>query len=179
MLRMFKRQPYSFLPLERVEKYRASPQERQVLDSYAERFVNGTAAEVSAVLEDLHASAGVDEVMLVAMGYSRAAQARAVQLIADHYGMPKSHGHCEPVNTRTKAVWILFWPTVKSPIGGNRPSLCWSGSVVNSRWLAGPPEAKVRRARASAAPTRQRPARMHSRREVVAPPVPRVPSPDD
>ncbi|WP_268746899.1 LLM class flavin-dependent oxidoreductase [Tomitella biformata] len=87
MLRMFQRKHYSLLPPEEVEAYQATPQEQQVLDMYAERFINGTAADVAENLEQLHDRTGVDEVMLVVMGYSREAQARTVELMADHYGL--------------------------------------------------------------------------------------------
>jgi hypothetical protein len=39
-------------------------------------------------LEELHDQTRVDEVMLVVQGHSRRAQARTVELIADHYNMP-------------------------------------------------------------------------------------------
>jgi luciferase family oxidoreductase group 1 len=87
MLRMFKRQSYSLLPPEEVEAYEPSPREKQILDSYNRRFLNGTAPQVADVLEQLAVRAQVDEVMLVTMGYSRQAQARTVNLIADHYGL--------------------------------------------------------------------------------------------
>ncbi|CAL9614726.1 hypothetical protein SUDANB58_05714 [Streptomyces sp. enrichment culture] len=87
MLRMFQRKPYSLLPPEEVEAYPASLQEQQILETYTHRFLNGTGPEVAAALERLHARTGVDEVMLVVMGHSRRAQARTVELIADHYGL--------------------------------------------------------------------------------------------
>ncbi|CAL9666950.1 hypothetical protein SUDANB15_07250 [Streptomyces sp. enrichment culture] len=87
MLRMFQRKPYSLLPPEEVEAYPATLQEQQILETYTHRFLNGTGPEVAAALERLHARTGVDEVMLVVMGHSRRAQARTVELIADHYGL--------------------------------------------------------------------------------------------
>ncbi len=89
MLRMFQRKPYGLLPPEEVEQYRATLPEQQVLDAYTRRFLNGTAADVAAGLEQIHAKTGVDEVMLVVMGHSRQVQARTVELIADHYAMPR------------------------------------------------------------------------------------------
>ncbi|WP_104109656.1 LLM class flavin-dependent oxidoreductase [Arthrobacter sp. N199823] len=88
MLRMFQGKPYSLLPPEEVEAYQATLQERAVIEEYTDRSIHGTAAEVAAGLEALHAQTGVDEVMLVVIGHSRRAQARTVELIADHYGMP-------------------------------------------------------------------------------------------
>lgn len=88
MLRMFQRKPYSLLPPDEVEAYDATLEERQVLDAYTDRFVNGSPAEIAAVLERLHALSGVDEVMLVTTGHARAAHARTVELMADHYGLP-------------------------------------------------------------------------------------------
>ena len=88
MLRMFQRKPYSLLPPAEVEAYDATLQEQQVLDAYTDRFVNGTPADVAAVLERLHALSGADELMLVTTGHARAAHARTVELIADHYGLP-------------------------------------------------------------------------------------------
>jgi luciferase family oxidoreductase group 1 len=88
MLRMFQRKPYSLLPPEEVEAYPASLQEQQVLETYIHHYLNGTGPEVAAGLERLHARTGADEVMLVVMGHSRQVQARTVELLADHYGLP-------------------------------------------------------------------------------------------
>ncbi|MHC5560904.1 LLM class flavin-dependent oxidoreductase [Kocuria sp. U4B] len=88
MLRMFQRKSYSLLPPEEVEAYPATVQEQHVLDLYTHRFLNGTGADVAADLEQLHALTDVDEVMLVTLGHSRRAQARTVELLADHYGLP-------------------------------------------------------------------------------------------
>lgn len=88
MLRMFTGKGYSLLPPEEVEAYQATLQEQAILDSYTQRFLNGTPEFVTDALERLHALTGVDEVMLVVMGHSRRAQARTIELIADHYGLP-------------------------------------------------------------------------------------------
>lgn len=88
MLRMFQRKSFSLLPPEEVEAYQANSQERQVIDDYTNRALHGTAADVAVGLEELHDQTDADEVMLVAQGYSRSAQARTLELIADHYGMP-------------------------------------------------------------------------------------------
>ena len=88
MLRMFQRKPFSLLPPEEVEAFQANAQERQIIEEYTDRTLHGTAAQVAAALEELQAQTGVDEVMLVVTGYSRRAQARTVELLADHYGMP-------------------------------------------------------------------------------------------
>ncbi|CCG02575.1 LLM class flavin-dependent oxidoreductase [Blastococcus saxobsidens] len=88
MLRMFQRKPYSLLPPEEVEGYVATAQEQEVLEMYTRRFLNGTGPEVATALERLHAQAEVDEVMLVVMGHSRRAQARTLEVIADHYELP-------------------------------------------------------------------------------------------
>lgn len=63
-------------------------QERQIIEQYTDQTLHGTAAEVAKGLEDLQEQTGVDEVMMVVQGYSRRAQSRTVELIADHYGMP-------------------------------------------------------------------------------------------
>jgi luciferase family oxidoreductase group 1 len=88
MLRMFQRKTYSLLPPEEVEAYSPTLQEQQILDAYTQRFLNGTAPQVAAALERLHDQTGVDEVMLVLTGHSGQAQARSVELIADHYSLP-------------------------------------------------------------------------------------------
>lgn len=88
MLRMFQRKPFSLLPPEEVEAFQGTYQERQIIEEYTDRALHGTAAEVASGLEELHYQTGVDEVMLVVQGYTRRAQARTVELIADHYGMP-------------------------------------------------------------------------------------------
>lgn len=88
MLRMFQRKSFSLLPPEEVAAFQGTAQERQVIEEYTDRALHGTAAEVAEGLEELHGQTGVDEVMLVVQGYSRRAQARTVELIADHYGMP-------------------------------------------------------------------------------------------
>lgn len=41
------------------------------------------------VLAVLHDLTGADEIMLVTMGHSREVQARTLELIADHYGLPQ------------------------------------------------------------------------------------------
>ncbi|POH58953.1 LLM class flavin-dependent oxidoreductase [Arthrobacter glacialis] len=88
MLRMFQGKPYSLLPPDEVEAYQATFQERQIIEEYTDRNIHGTAAEVAKGLEKLQAQTSVNEVMLVVNGHSRRAQARTVELIADHYGMP-------------------------------------------------------------------------------------------
>ncbi|TAP44936.1 LLM class flavin-dependent oxidoreductase [Arthrobacter sp. S39] len=88
MLRMFQRKPFSLLPPEEVEAFNGNAQERLVIEEYTDRALHGTPAQVAAGLEELHGQTGADEVMLVVQGYSRRAQARTLELIADHYGMP-------------------------------------------------------------------------------------------
>ena len=88
MLRMFQRKHYSLLSPEEVEAYPATLEEKQVLDFYTQHNVNGTGADVAAALDALHARTGADEIMLVTTGHSRQVQARTVELIADHYGLP-------------------------------------------------------------------------------------------
>src|SRR5690625_4170688 len=87
MLRMFQRKPYALLPPDEVDAYQPTLEERNVLETYNRRFLNGTAPAVAADIEKLHDQTGVDEVMLVVMGHSRRAQARTIDLIADHYAM--------------------------------------------------------------------------------------------
>ena len=88
MLRMFQRKSFSLLPPEEVAAFQGNGQERAIIEEYTDRALHGTAAEVAAGLEELHAQTGVNEVMLVVQGYSRRAQARTAELLADHYGMP-------------------------------------------------------------------------------------------
>lgn len=90
MLRMFKRESYSLLPPEEVENYPATLNERQVLDTYTKRFVNGTGADVAAALDRLYEQTQVDEIMLVPAGASCAGQVRTIELLAQHYqlGVP-------------------------------------------------------------------------------------------
>lgn len=90
MLRMLQRQSYLLLPPDEVEAYSPTLQEAQILDSCTQRFFNGTGVEVADRLEQLHELTDVDEIMLVVMGHSRAIQARTVELIADHYGLPQA-----------------------------------------------------------------------------------------
>lgn len=87
MLRMIRREPYTLLPPEEVAAFEASAEERRVLDGYADRFLGGTAADVAGRLEELHARTGVDEIMLVTMGPSRAGHRRTVELLARHYAL--------------------------------------------------------------------------------------------
>ena len=88
MLRMFQRQPFALLPPDEVAAFQSNMQERQIIEQYTDQIIHGTADEVAKGLEDLQEQPGVDEVMLVVQGYSRRAQSRTVELIADHYGMP-------------------------------------------------------------------------------------------
>lgn len=88
MLRMFQRKTFSLLPPAEVEAFQANVHEREVLEEYTDRSLHGTAAEVANGLEELHDQTRVNEVMLVVQGHSRRAQARTVELIADHYNMP-------------------------------------------------------------------------------------------
>lgn len=95
MLRMFQRKSFLLLPPDEVEAFQADVadvHERQVIEEYTDRALHGTAAEVAEGLDELHRQTGVDEVMLVVQGHSRRAQARTVELIADHYGMTASSG---------------------------------------------------------------------------------------
>lgn len=95
MLRMFQRKPFSLLPPEEVEAFQGTRQERQIIEEYTDRALHGTAAEVAAGLEELQRQTAVEEVMLVVQGYTRRAQARTLELIADHYGMPAGLRHPE------------------------------------------------------------------------------------
>lgn len=90
MLRMFQRKHYSLLSPEEVEAYPATLEEKKILDFYTQHNVNGTGADVAAVLDALHARTAADEIMLVTTGHSRQVQARTIELLADHYGMPAS-----------------------------------------------------------------------------------------
>jgi len=88
MLRMFQRKPFALLPPDEVAAFQGNMQERQIIEQYTDQTLHGTADEVAKGLEDLQEQTGVDEVMMVVQGYSRRAQSRTVELIADHYGMP-------------------------------------------------------------------------------------------
>lgn len=90
MLRMFKREGYLLLPPEEVEAYPATVQERQIIDAYVGRTFHGTPAEVADRLESLHARTGIDEVMLVVSGHSAEIDRHGIELIADHYGLPRT-----------------------------------------------------------------------------------------
>ncbi|NMA76012.1 MAG: LLM class flavin-dependent oxidoreductase [Actinomycetales bacterium] len=89
MLRMLMRKSYRLLTPDEVEAYVPTPQEEQILDMYLRRFVNGTGEQVAEHLDHLHDVTGVDEIMLVTMGHSREVQSRTLELIADHYGLPR------------------------------------------------------------------------------------------
>ena len=88
MLRMFQHKPFALLPPDKVAAFQGNMQERQIIEQYTNQTLHGTADDVAKVLEDLQDQTGIDEVMLVVQGYSRHAQSRTVELIADHYGMP-------------------------------------------------------------------------------------------
>ncbi|WP_313818188.1 LLM class flavin-dependent oxidoreductase [Citricoccus sp.] len=90
MLKMFKRESYHLLPPEEVEAYPATHQERAILDEWTDKTMHGTSATVAAGLERLQQGTGADEIMLVVGGHSRGVQARTVELIADHYGLPSA-----------------------------------------------------------------------------------------
>lgn len=90
MLRMFKREGYLLLPPDEVEAYPATTQERHILDVYTGRSFHGTPATVADRLEALHQRTGVDEVMLVVGGHSAALDERGIELLADHYELPRA-----------------------------------------------------------------------------------------
>ncbi|GAA3287535.1 LLM class flavin-dependent oxidoreductase [Arthrobacter citreus] len=89
MLRMFKREGYLLLPPDEVEAYEATLQERQILDSYTDRSFHGNAAAVADRLEALWRRTGVDEVMLVVGGHSASLDEEGINLLADHYSLPR------------------------------------------------------------------------------------------
>lgn len=89
MLRMFTRQTYKVLTPAEVEAYSPTLQEQQILDTYTRQYINGTGPQVAERLDHLHDLTGADEIMLVTMGHSREVQARTLELIADHYGLPQ------------------------------------------------------------------------------------------
>lgn len=90
MLRMFKREGYLLLPPDEVEAYPATIQERQIIDAYVGRTFHGAPAEVANRLESLHARTGIDEIMLVVAGHSAEIDRHGIELIADHYGLPRT-----------------------------------------------------------------------------------------
>ncbi|MDJ0396647.1 LLM class flavin-dependent oxidoreductase [Rhodococcus sp. G-MC3] len=87
MLRMFQGKPYALLPPDEVAAYPATPQERNVIDSFLDHYTHGTAAQVADELEQLQNRTGVNEIMLVGLSNTHHDQARSVELIADHYKM--------------------------------------------------------------------------------------------
>ena len=89
MLRMFKRESFLLLAPDAVEEYQPTAQERQILDAYTDRTLHGTAATVARDLEALHARTDVDELMLVPGGHSSPLIERGLELLADHYDMPR------------------------------------------------------------------------------------------
>lgn len=88
MLRMFQGKDYSLLPPEEVEQHPATLEEKLFLDVYTDNNLHGTAQDVAEGLERLQARTQADEIMLVLGGHSRRSQARTIELIANHYGMP-------------------------------------------------------------------------------------------
>ena len=90
MLRMFKNEGYLLLPPDEAEAYPATTQERQIVDAYTSRNFHGTPAMVADRLEALHHSTGADEIMLVVGGHSPALDERGIELIADHYKIPRA-----------------------------------------------------------------------------------------
>ncbi|WP_026119665.1 LLM class flavin-dependent oxidoreductase [Nocardiopsis ganjiahuensis] len=90
MLRMFTRKGYLLLPPDEVDAYQATAQERQVLDTYVDLSFHGTPATVADRLESLHERTGVDEIMLVVSGHSAELDRHGVELIADHYDLPRT-----------------------------------------------------------------------------------------
>lgn len=90
MLRMFKRESYKFLSPEEVEAYPATAQEQQILDTYTHRSFHGTPAMVAERLEALHERTGVDEVMLVGGQHSGEFDQHGIELIAEHYDLPRA-----------------------------------------------------------------------------------------
>lgn len=88
MLRMFQRKPFALLPPDEVAAFQGNLQEHQIIEQYTDQTLHGTASEVAKTLESLQEQTGVDEVMMVVHGYSRQAQSRTVEPVADHYGMP-------------------------------------------------------------------------------------------
>ncbi|MGZ9827162.1 LLM class flavin-dependent oxidoreductase [Tsukamurella ocularis] len=87
MLRMIQRAPYTLPPPDDAAAHDASAEERRTLDGYLDRFHHGTAADVAGRLDALHSRTGVDEIMLVPMGPSRAGHRRTVELLAEHYAL--------------------------------------------------------------------------------------------
>ena len=90
MLRMFKNEGYLLLPPDEVEAYPATMQERRIIDAYTSRNFHGTPATVADRLEALHERTGADEIMLVVGGHSSALDERGIELIADHYKIPRA-----------------------------------------------------------------------------------------
>lgn len=89
MLRMFKRQGYLLLPPNEVEEYSATTQERQILDAYISRNLHGTPATVADRLEALQERTKADEVTLVVGGHSAEQDQQGLELLADHYSLPR------------------------------------------------------------------------------------------
>lgn len=88
MLSRFQHTPFTLLPPDKVAAFQGNVQERQIIEQYTDQTLHGTASEVAKGLENLQKQTGVDEIMMVVQGYSRRAQSRTVELVADHYAMP-------------------------------------------------------------------------------------------
>ncbi|WP_104180380.1 LLM class flavin-dependent oxidoreductase [Arthrobacter sp. B0490] len=89
MLRMFKREGYLLLPPDEVEAYQPTMQERHIIDAYTDRSFHGTPETVAARLDALQSRTGADEMMLVIGGHSTSLDQEGINLIADHYAMPR------------------------------------------------------------------------------------------
>lgn len=90
MLRMFQGKSYIVPTPETVESYDPTPQERQVLDSWTDRTMHGTAEQVTGQIGRLQDQAGADELMILPAAHSLEAQYRSTELIADAYDLPTS-----------------------------------------------------------------------------------------
>lgn len=88
MLRMFQGETFALPSPDVVRGYAASPAQRQFLDQWTDRTLHGTAADVARGLEDLHASTGTDEVMLVVGSHHLHSRSTTLEGIADHYAQP-------------------------------------------------------------------------------------------
>ncbi|WP_309082342.1 LLM class flavin-dependent oxidoreductase [Zhihengliuella sp.] len=121
MLRMFKREGCLLLPPEEVEAYKATAQERQILDAYTARTFHGAPATVAARLEALQARTGADELMLVVGRHSAALDERGIGLIADHYGLPRN---CptRPIPPQPTIEWSTTCPHHAAPSSSSTPS---------------------------------------------------------
>lgn len=84
MARMLTGQSFKLLPSSRISKAELTGQYRQIVESYLEQTVTGTAEQVLAYLANLQKRTRADELMLVTGG-NATAQLTTIELVAQEY----------------------------------------------------------------------------------------------